>query len=306
MPDGTGATIPTEHAAVLYVNEPCPPQLLPQSLGLLTAPPQNNKSPTNIYLNNSCCTDNVALGTGGSARSPLRVGCRNLQPEWVDALRRRHERGPLATQELLCCTRAASSVPARTSDATMRWTRPWAQNKRIWCAKPSGRRSGTGRVELAAEYGLQFVCGQETPLIQNIITVLVRPLSSLSDNILTKRPFRLLQQAERSFSCLLSDGRPKTGEVITWSGQPTRLRPFRCGASGAPTTQPWDAATVAMAVGLIAMQHAHHGCRHPAAGVGGGCSHLRHQRSVPARQRQLSRGGLSEGLPERCAGCCDP
>ena len=96
MPDGTEAAIPTEHAAVLYVNEQpafrvvCTPQLLPQlALGrLLTegwiASAEEVEQiavcaeglKVNIYLNHpltarraaaqevsSCCTDNIALGS---------------------------------------------------------------------------------------------------------------------------------------------------------------------------------------------------------------------------------------------------
>ena len=64
------------------------------------------------------------------------------------------------------------------------------------------------------------------------------------------------------------------------------------------------AATVAMAVGLIAVQHA----RTTVAGTllpvseadaaAYGISAVYHL--------ELPRGGYSEGLPERCAGCCDP
>ena len=105
MPDGTEAAIPTEHAAVIYVNEQpafrvvCTPQLLPQlALGrLLTegwiASAEEVEQiavcaeglKINIYLNHpltarraaaqevsSCCTDNVALGSPVEVQ-PLRT-----------------------------------------------------------------------------------------------------------------------------------------------------------------------------------------------------------------------------------------
>ena len=105
MPDGTEAAIPTEHAAVIYVNEQpafrviCTPQLLPQlALGrLLTegwiASAEEVEQISvcaeglkiNISLNHpltarraaaqevsSCCTDNVALGSPVEVQ-PLRA-----------------------------------------------------------------------------------------------------------------------------------------------------------------------------------------------------------------------------------------
>ena len=119
MPDGMEAAIPTEHAAVIYVNEQpafrvvCTPQLLPQlALGrLLTegwiASAEEVEQiavcaeglKVNIYLNHpltarraaaqevsSCCTDNVALGSPVE-QQPLRpVPGLALQPEWVQTL----------------------------------------------------------------------------------------------------------------------------------------------------------------------------------------------------------------------------
>ena len=195
MPDGTEAAIPTEHAAVIYVNEQpafrvvCTPQLLPQlALGRLltegwiaSAEEVEQISvcaeglKVNIYLNHpltarraaaqeisSCCTDNVALGSPVEVQPLRTVPHLDVQPEWVDALAAAMSAGlpfirpPMQSTAALCCTRAASSVPARTSDATMRWTRPWAAcfwpvspsanacstpaaaYRWIWCAKPSG------------------------------------------------------------------------------------------------------------------------------------------------------------------------
>ena len=119
MPDGTEAAIPTEHAAVIYVNEQpafrvvCTPQLLPQlALGrLLTegwiASAEEVEQiavcaeglKVNIYLNHpltarraaaqevsSCCTDNVALGSPVEVQPLRAVPHLDLQPEWVDAL----------------------------------------------------------------------------------------------------------------------------------------------------------------------------------------------------------------------------
>ena len=119
MPDGTEAAIPTEHAAVIYVNEQpafrvvCTPQLLPQlALGrLLTegwiASAEEVEQiavcaeglKVNIYLNHpltarraaaqevsSCCTDNVALGSPVEVQPLRAVPYLDVQPEWVDAL----------------------------------------------------------------------------------------------------------------------------------------------------------------------------------------------------------------------------
>ncbi len=119
MPDGTEAAIPTEHAAVIYVNEQpafrvvCTPQLLPQlALGRLltegwiaSAEEVEQISvcaeglKVNIYLNHpltsrraaaqevsSCCTDNVALGSPVEVQPLRTVPHLDVQPEWVDAL----------------------------------------------------------------------------------------------------------------------------------------------------------------------------------------------------------------------------
>ena len=116
MPDGTEAAIPTEHAAVIYVNEQsafrvvCTPQLLPQlALGrLLTegwiASAEEVEQISvcaeglkiNIYLNHpltarraaaqevsSCCTDNVALGSPVEVQPLRAVPHLDVQPEWV-------------------------------------------------------------------------------------------------------------------------------------------------------------------------------------------------------------------------------
>ena len=62
MPDGTEAAIPTEHAAVIYVNEQpafrvvCTPQLLPQlALGRLLRR-RGRFSAWGAFLCKSCCS----------------------------------------------------------------------------------------------------------------------------------------------------------------------------------------------------------------------------------------------------------
>ena len=119
MPDGTEAAIPTEHAAVIYVNEQpafrvvCTPQLLPQlALGRLLTEgwiasageveqiavcaeglkisvhlthPLTARSAAAQEVS-SCCTDNITLGSPVELQ-PLRGAPQlDLLPEWVDAL----------------------------------------------------------------------------------------------------------------------------------------------------------------------------------------------------------------------------
>ena len=159
MPGGTEAAIPTEHAAVIYVNEQpafrvvCTLKLLPQlALGRLltegwiaSAEEVEQISvcaeglKVNIYLNHpltarraaaqevsSCCTDNVTLGSPVEVQPLRAVPHLDVQPEWVDALVAartwafRFISCSMQSTAALCCTRAASSAPARTSDATMR------------------------------------------------------------------------------------------------------------------------------------------------------------------------------------------
>ena len=144
MPDGTEAAIPTEHAAVIYVNEQpafrvvCTPQLLPQlALGrLLTegwiASAEEVEQiavcaeglKVNIYLNHpltarraaaqevsSCCTDNVALGSPVEAAAAARGAASGRTAGVGGRPRRRHERGPAAlsghpcSPQLLCAAR---------------------------------------------------------------------------------------------------------------------------------------------------------------------------------------------------------
>lgn len=152
MPDGTEAAIPTEHAAVIYVNEQpafrvvCTPQLLPQlALGrLLTegwiASAEEVEQiavcaeglKVNIYLNHpltarraaaqevsSCCTDNVALGSPVEVQPLRAVPHLDLQPEWVDALAAAMSAGPAAlsghpcSPQLLCAARGPHPLRLR-------------------------------------------------------------------------------------------------------------------------------------------------------------------------------------------------
>lgn len=152
MPDGTEAAIPTEHAAVLYVNEQpafrvvCTPQLLPQlALGrLLTegwiASAEEVEQiavcaeglKVNIYLNHpltarraaaqevsSCCTDNVALGSPVEVQPLRAVPHLDLQPGvgWMPSPP--PERGPAAlsghpcSPQLLCAARGPHPLRLR-------------------------------------------------------------------------------------------------------------------------------------------------------------------------------------------------
>ena len=219
MPDGTEAAIPTEHAAVIYVNEQpafrvvCTPQLLPQlALGrLLTegwiASAEEVEQiavcaeglKVNIYLNHpltarraaaqevsSCCTDNVALG------SPVEV-----QPGWVDALAAAMSTGlPLyqATHAVHSCfVLHEGRILCACEDIGRHNALDKAVGSMLLAGVPlsecvlytSGRvpmdmvrkaiRAGVPALvsktmptvqslELAAEYGLQFVCGRKRPL----------------------------------------------------------------------------------------------------------------------------------------------
>ena len=119
MPDGTEAAIPTEHAAVIYVNEQpafrvvCTPQLLPQlalgrllTEGWITSAGEVEQIAVcaeglkiSVHLTHpltarsaaaqevsSCCTDNITLGSPVELQ-PLRGAPQlDLPPEWVDAL----------------------------------------------------------------------------------------------------------------------------------------------------------------------------------------------------------------------------
>ena len=231
MPDGTEAAIPTEHAAVIYVNEQpafrvvCTPQLLPQlALGRLltegwiaSAEEVEQISvcaeglKVNIYLNHpltarraaaqevsSCCTDNVALGSPVELQ-PLRpVPGLALQPEWVQTL----TAAMYAGLPLYRATRAVHSCfvlhKGEIVFACEDLGRHNALDKAVGCAVLAGLPLAecvlytSGRVpldmvrkairagvpvlvsksmptvqsaELAAEYGLQLVCGRKIPKV---------------------------------------------------------------------------------------------------------------------------------------------
>ena len=230
MPDGTEAAIPTEHAAVIYVNEQpafqvvCTPQLLPQlALGrLLTerwiASAEEVEQiavcaeglKVNIYLNHpltarraaaqevsSCCIDNVALGSPVEVRPLRAVPHLDVQPEWVDALAAAMSAGlPLyqATHAVHSCfVLHEGRILCACEDIGRHNALDKAVGSVLLAGVPlsecvlytSGRvpmdmvrkaiRAGVPALvsktmptvqslELAAEYGLQFVCGRKHPL----------------------------------------------------------------------------------------------------------------------------------------------
>ena len=119
MPDGTEAAIPTEHAAVIYVNEQpafrvvCTPQLLPQlALGRLLTEGWINSADEvervavcaqglkiSVQLRHplaaaeqagqevpSCCTDNLTLASPVRLPPLVPVPQREIPAAWVDAL----------------------------------------------------------------------------------------------------------------------------------------------------------------------------------------------------------------------------
>ena len=230
MPDGTEAAIPTEHAAVIYVNEQpafrvvCTPQLLPQlALGRLltegwiaSAEEVEQISvcaeglKVNIYLNHpltarraaaqevsSCCTDNVALGSPVEVQPLRTVPHLDVQPEWVDALAAAMKRGPAAlsghpcSPQLLCAARGPhlcacedigrhnaldkavgsvllAGVPLSECVLYTSGRVPMDMvRKAIRAGVPalvSKTMPTVQSLELAAEYGLQLLCGRKHPL----------------------------------------------------------------------------------------------------------------------------------------------
>ena len=231
MPDGTEAAIPTEHAAVIYVNEQpafrvvCTPQLLPQlALGRLltegwiaSAEEVEQISvcaeglKVNIYLNHpltarraaaqevsSCCTDNVALGSPVELLPLRSVPGLDLQPEWVERLTAAMHAGlPLyrATRAVHSCFVLHKGEIVFACEDLGRHN---ALDKAVGCAVLAGLPLAecvlytSGRVpldmvrkairagvpvlvsksmptvqsaELAAEYGLQLVCGRKIPKV---------------------------------------------------------------------------------------------------------------------------------------------
>ena len=209
MPDGTEAAIPTEHAAVIYVNEQpafrvvCTPQLLPQlALGrLLTegwiASAEEVEQiavcaeglKINIYLNHpltarraaaqevsSCCTDNVALGSPVEVQ-PLRTVPLYQATHAVHSCFVLHEGRILCACEdigrhnaldkavgsmLLAGVPLSECVLYTSGRVPMDMVR-----KAIRAGVPalvSKTMPTVQSLELAAEYGLQFVCGRKRPL----------------------------------------------------------------------------------------------------------------------------------------------
>ena len=229
MPDGTEAAIPTEHAAVIYVNEQpafrvvCTPQLLPQlalgrllTEGWITSAQEVEQAAVcaeglkvNVYLNHrltarsaaaqavsSCCTDNVTLSSPVEL-PPLRtVPQMELQPEWLDTLAAAMSAGlPLyrATRAVHSCFVLHKGEIVFACEDLGRHN---ALDKAVGCAVLAGLPLAecvlytSGRVpldmvrkairagvpvlvsksmptvqsaELAAEYGLQLVCGRKFP-----------------------------------------------------------------------------------------------------------------------------------------------
>lgn len=230
MPDGTEAAIPTEHAAVIYVNEQpafrvvCTPQLLPQlALGRLLTEGWITSAgdveqiavcaeglKISVHLTHpltarsaaaqevsSCCTDNITLGSPVELQ-PLRGAPQlDLPPEWVDALAAAMSAGlPLyqATHAVHSCfVLHEGRILCACEDIGRHNALDKAVGNVLLADVPlsecvlytSGRvpmdmvrkaiRAGVPALvsktmptvqslELAAEYGLQFVCGRKHPL----------------------------------------------------------------------------------------------------------------------------------------------
>lgn len=229
MPDGTEAAIPTEHAAVIYVNEQpafrvvCTPQLLPQlALGRLLTEgwiasageveqiavcaeglkisvhlthPLTARSAAAQEVS-SCCTDNITLGSPVELQ-PLRGAPQlDLPPEWVDALAAAMSAGlPLyqATHAVHSCfVLHEGRILCACEDIGRHNALDKAVGSMLLAGVPlsecvlytSGRvpmdmvrkaiRAGVPTLvsktmptvqslELAAEYGLQFVCDRKCP-----------------------------------------------------------------------------------------------------------------------------------------------
>ena len=200
MPDGTEAAIPTEHAAVIYVNEQpafrvvCTPQLLPQlALGRLltegwiaSAEEVEQISvcaeglKVNIYLNHpltarraaaqevsSCCTDNVALGSPVEVQATHAVhSCFVLHEGRIlcacEDIGRHNALDKAVGSVLLAGVPLSECVLYTSGRVPMDMVR-----KAIRAGVPalvSKTMPTVQSLELAAEYGLQFVCGRKHPL----------------------------------------------------------------------------------------------------------------------------------------------
>ena len=175
MPDGTEAAIPTEHAAVIYVNEQpafrvvCTPQLLPQlALGrLLTegwiASAEEVEQiavcaeglKVNIYLNHPLYQATHAvhscfvLHEGRILCACEDIGRHNALDKAVGSML-------LAGVPLSECVLYTSGrVPMDMVRKAIRAGVPALVSKTMPTVQS---------LELAAEYGLQFVCGRKHPL----------------------------------------------------------------------------------------------------------------------------------------------
>ena len=186
LPDGTEATIPAEHAAAIYVNEQpafrvvCTPALLPQlalgrllTEGWIASADEVEQiavcaegAKVQVYLRHplptrraaaqevaSCCTDNIALGSPVELQ-PLRpVPGLALQSEWVERLTAAMHAGlPLAE----CVLYTSGRVPLDMVRKAIRAGVPVLVSKSMPTVQSA---------ELAAEYGLQLVCGRKFPKV---------------------------------------------------------------------------------------------------------------------------------------------
>ena len=198
MPDGTEAAIPTEHAAVIYVNEQpafrvvCTPQLLPQlALGRLltegwiaSAEEVEQISvcaeglKVNIYLNHPLTARRAAaqevdtLAAAMSAGLPLYQATHAVHSCFVLHEGRilcacedigRHNALDKAVGSVLlagvplseCVLYTSGRVPMDMVRKAIRAGVPALVSKTMPTVQS---------LELAAEYGLQFVCGRKHPL----------------------------------------------------------------------------------------------------------------------------------------------
>lgn len=230
LPDGTEAVLPTEHAAVIYVNEQpafrvvCTPALLPQlALGRLLTEgwiasveeveqiavcAQGLK--IQVYLSHplaarstaaqevpSCCTDNITLESPVELRPLRTVPPLELRPEWLETLtaamsaglplysatRAVHSCFVLRGGELLCAcedlgrhnaldkavgSMLLAGVPLNECVLYTSGRVPVDMvRKAIRAGVPalvSKSMPTVQSAELAAEYGLQLVCGRKHPL----------------------------------------------------------------------------------------------------------------------------------------------
>ena len=230
LPDGTEATVPTEHAAALYVNaQPafrvvCTPALGRQlawgrrltegwsaaadeveqiavcaeglKISVHLTHPLTARSAAAQEVS-SCCTDNITLGSPAELQPLRRAPQLDLPPEWVDALAAAMSAGlPLyqVTHAVHSCfVLHEGRILCACEDIGRHNALDKAVGSVLLAGVPlsecvlytSGRvpmdmvrkaiRAGVPALvsktmptvqslELAAEYGLQFVCGRKHPL----------------------------------------------------------------------------------------------------------------------------------------------